>query len=46
MVSEVTGDNDIQTQKVDGTNQVIIKTRSLELEERQELGLLWRNISV
>ena len=37
VVSEVTGDNDIQTQKVDGTNQVIIKTRSLELEERQEL---------
>ena len=37
MVSEVTGDHDIQTQKVDGTNQVIIKTRSLELAERQEL---------
>ena len=38
VVSEVTGDHDIQTQKVDGSNQVIIKTRSLELEERDELA--------
>ena len=38
VVAEVTGDNDIQTQKVDGTNQVIIKTRSLELEERDALN--------
>lgn len=37
VISEVTGDNDIQTQKVDGTNQVIIKTRSLDLEERETL---------
>lgn len=38
VVSDVTGDKDIQTQKVDGTNQVIIKTRSLELEERDALA--------
>ncbi len=38
VVSQVTGDNDIQTQKVDGSNQVIIKTRSLELEEREALN--------
>lgn len=38
VVSQVTGDNDIQTQKVDGSNQVIIKTRSLELEERETLN--------
>lgn len=38
LVSEVTGDNDIQTQKVDDGNTVIIKTRSLELAEREELN--------
>ena len=34
VVQEVTGDADIQTQKVTGTNQVIIKTRTLDLDER------------
>ncbi|MBR1628817.1 MAG: protein translocase subunit SecF, partial [Lachnospiraceae bacterium] len=38
VVSEVTGDNDIQIQKVSGGNQVIIKTRTLELEEREALN--------
>lgn len=38
VVQEVTGDADIQTQKVAGTNQVIIKTRTLELDERNELN--------
>lgn len=38
VVSEVTGDNDIQTQKVEGTNEVVIKTRTLSLEERDELN--------
>ncbi len=38
VVSEVTGDNDIQTQKVAGTNQVIIKTKELELAKREELN--------
>ncbi len=36
-VEEVTGDGGIETQKVEGTNEVIIKTRSLNLEEREEL---------
>jgi SecD/SecF fusion protein len=35
IVAEVIGNNDIQTQKIDGTNQVVIKTRSMELEERE-----------
>ena len=38
LVSKVTGDNDIQTQLVDGANQVVIKTRTLELEEREALN--------
>lgn len=38
VVSGVTGDNDIQIQKIDGTNQVIIKTRTLELDEREDLN--------
>lgn len=38
VVSEVTGDNDIQTQKVAGTNQVIIKTKELDLTGREELN--------
>lgn len=38
IVSEVTGDNDIQTQKVAGTNQVIIKTKELDLAKREELN--------
>ena len=37
LISEVTGDNDIQTQKVAGTNQVIIKTRTLSVEEREQI---------
>ncbi|MBR5510230.1 MAG: protein translocase subunit SecD [Lachnospiraceae bacterium] len=38
VVSEVTGDNDIQTQKVAGTNQVIIKTKELDLTGRETLN--------
>lgn len=37
VVQGVTGDAGIQTQKVAGTNEVIIKTRTLSVEERQEL---------
>ena len=37
VVAEVTGDNDIQTQKVAGTNEVIIKTKTLDVEQRQQL---------
>jgi SecD/SecF fusion protein len=39
-ISEITGDNDIQTQVVDGSNQIIFKTRSLELEEREALNAM------
>lgn len=38
LVSEITGDNDIQTNKVEGTTQITIKTRTLELEEREALN--------
>lgn len=38
VVQGVTGDANIQTQKVAGTNQVIIKTRELNVEERQALN--------
>lgn len=38
VVEEVTGDNNVQTQKVSGTNQVIIKTVTLELDKREELN--------
>lgn len=38
LVSEVTGDANISMQKVVGSNQVIIKTRSLDVEEREELN--------
>ena len=38
VVQEVTGDADIQTQKVTGSNQVIIKTRTLDLDERNSLN--------
>ncbi|WP_099468564.1 protein translocase subunit SecD [Konateibacter massiliensis] len=38
LVEEVTGDGDIQTQKVSGTNEVIIKTRELTREEREALN--------
>lgn len=38
VVEEITGDGNVQPTKVVGTNQVIIKTRSLDLQERQELN--------
>ena len=38
VVEGVTGDADVQTQKVEGTTEVIIKTRTLSVEERQELN--------
>lgn len=37
VVAQVTGDQDIQTQKVSGGNEVLIKTRTLSVEERQQL---------
>ena len=38
IVEEVTGDANVETQKVTGSSQVIIKTRTLSVEERQELN--------
>ena len=38
VVQEVTGDANIQAAKVAGSNEIIIKTRSLSLEEREELN--------
>lgn len=37
IVSQVTGDAEVQTQKVAGTNEVIIKTKTLSVEQRQDL---------
>lgn len=37
VVSEVIGSNEIQAQKVDGSNDVIVKTRALDLETREAL---------
>ena len=38
MIEEITGDGNVQTTKVAGSNQVIIKTRTLNVEERQEFS--------
>lgn len=37
VIEEITGDANVQVQKVAGTNQVIFKTRTLEVEERQAM---------
>lgn len=37
VVSGITGDADVQTQKVAGTNEVIIKTKTLSVDQRQAL---------
>lgn len=38
VVAEVSGDSEVQTQKVAGTTEVIIKTKTLSVEQRQALG--------
>lgn len=38
VVAQVIGDNAIQTQKVQGTNEVIIKTKTLGVDEREALN--------
>lgn len=38
MVEKVIGGSGVVPQKVEGTNEVIIKTRTLELEEREEMN--------
>lgn len=37
-VEEVTGDGNVQAQAVEGANQVVIKTRTLSLDEREALN--------
>ncbi len=37
-VEEITGDGNVQTTKVAGSNQVIIKTRTLNVDEREEFA--------
>ena len=36
LIEAITGDGNVQTQKVTGTNEVIFKTRTLTVEEREE----------
>ncbi len=38
VVEDITKDADVQTQKVEGTTEVIIKTRTLSVEEREALN--------
>ena len=38
VVEEITGDKNVQTQKVAGGNQVIIKTKTLDLNTREKLN--------
>lgn len=36
-IEKITGDGNVQVQKVEGTNEIIVKTRDLEESEREEL---------
>ncbi len=38
VIEEVTGDGNVQAQKVSGTNEVIIKTRTLSVDERETMN--------
>ena len=38
VIEKITGDGNIQTQKVSGTNEVIVKTRTLSVDERERLN--------
>ena len=35
LIEEITGDGNVQTQKIEGTNEVIFKTRTLTTQERE-----------
>ena len=37
-IEEITGDSDVSAQKVEGSTEIVFKTRTLELEEREELN--------
>lgn len=38
LIAEITGDNNIQANKVEGTTQITIKTRTLNLDERDQVN--------
>lgn len=38
VITSVTGDGNVQAQKVSGSNEVIVKTRTLSVEEREQLN--------
>lgn len=40
LVEEITGDTNVQANKVEGTTQITIKTRTLDLDERDELNTM------
>ena len=42
-VEELTGDADVQANKIEGTTQVTIKTRTLSLDEREQMNELFVN---
>ncbi len=42
-IEAITGDGNVQVQKVEGGNEIIIKTRELDEEERQELEQMFIN---
>lgn len=47
LIEKITGDGNVQTQKVEGSNEVIFKTRSLDVSERDALvDVLVTNYSV
>lgn len=35
LIEDITGDGNVMTQKIEGTNEVIFKTRSLDMDERE-----------
>lgn len=37
LIEDITGDGNVQSQKVQGTNEVIFKTRTLTVDEREEM---------
>lgn len=47
LIESITGDGNVQSQKVQGTNEVIFKTRTLTVEEREQMaGVLVDNFGV
>ena len=38
LLEEITGDGNVQSQKVQGTNEVIFKTRTLTVDEREQMA--------